>query len=70
MIKHVCDICGKDATYNDFIIPANHMVEAKGGKKEVTLKVFSKLEPTKMDLCDGCMQFIANYIDYMKQQLG
>lgn len=64
MIKHVCDICGKDAVCDDFILPARsrYSVYGKGGKE---LAYYTKIEKNPMDLCFDCMRRIADLIGSM-----
>lgn len=64
MIKHVCDICGKIAFDNDFVLPARKRYSAMKDGKE--LAYYTKLEQISMDLCFDCMQKIADMIDKMR----
>lgn len=65
MIKHVCDICGKDAVYDDFTLPVRNRYSTygKGGKE---LAYYTKVEQSPMDLCFDCMRRIADLIGSMR----
>lgn len=64
MIKHVCDICGKDAVYENFVMPVHKEYAAMS--HGVKLACYTELEKGKMDLCLACMQKIADVIDDMR----
>lgn len=64
MIKHVCDICGKDAVDDNFILPFNKRYYAVGNGTEIS--AFTNLEKDSMDLCVDCMKKIASLIDNMR----
>lgn len=63
MIKHVCDICGKDAVYDDLILPIrNEHVTFRRGMKFY----YTDIKPNSADLCFECMREIADLIDDMR----
>lgn len=65
MKKIVCDICGKDALEEEFILPCYNRYYAMN--RGVKVAAFEQFETCKFNLCDNCKIVIADMISVMRK---